>query len=105
MAKPNFGPNFIPQYFCGFYLDEMLYIVASYHCMQFQGKLMNQTCEKDKKKNSFRPHFGSFSPRLGSQNFFSWVITLLDVQNCCKLSLYAISKKTSEPNLRKWKEN
>ena len=28
----------------------MLYIVASYHCMQFQGKLMSQTWEIDKKK-------------------------------------------------------
>ena len=27
----------------------MLDIVASYHCMQFQGKLMNQTCENGKK--------------------------------------------------------
>ena len=26
----------------------MLHIVASYHCMQFQGKLMNQTWENGK---------------------------------------------------------
>ena len=28
----------------------MLEVVASYHCMEFQGKLMNQTWENDKKK-------------------------------------------------------
>ena len=30
-------------FFHGFYLYKMLQIVASYHCMQFQEKLMNQT--------------------------------------------------------------
>ena len=39
-----FGPNVVPKSFLrGFYLYWMLYIVASYHCMQFQVKLMNQT--------------------------------------------------------------
>ena len=55
--KPNFGPNFDqfgpnlgPQiFFRGFYLYQMLDIIANYHCMQFQGKLMNQTWENDKK--------------------------------------------------------
>ena len=28
----------------------MLYVVACYHCMQCQGKLMNQTTENGKKK-------------------------------------------------------
>ena len=44
--KPNFGPHFglfdpnlIPKKnFCEFYLYYMLYIVASYHCMQFHKK-------------------------------------------------------------------
>ena len=51
--KPNFGLNFDlfgakfgPQkYFHGFYPYYMLYIVVSYHCMQYQGKLMHQTGE------------------------------------------------------------
>ena len=33
--------------------------------------------------------------------FFSSVLSLLDLIHCCKLSLYAISRKTSEPHLRK----
>ena len=28
----------------------------------------------------------------------------VDVRNCCKLSLYAISRKAHEPNLRKWQK-
>ena len=45
------GPIFRPlgqkKIFDGFYLYLMLDIVASYHCMPFQGKLMNQTWEDD----------------------------------------------------------
>ena len=47
----------------------MLNIVASYHCIQFQGKLINQTLENGKKP-SFGPDFGPFAPNLGSKNFF-----------------------------------
>ena len=47
----------------------MLDIVASYHCMQIQGKLMNKTGKNDKKP-SFGPDFGTFRPNLGPQ-FFS----------------------------------
>ena len=39
-----FRPNLVPKiFFRGFNLNYMLYIAVSYHCMQFQGKLMNQT--------------------------------------------------------------
>ena len=45
--KTNFGPDFdthlVPKkYIRGFYLYWMLYIVTSYHRMQFQRKLTNQ---------------------------------------------------------------
>ena len=79
----------------------MLEFVESYHCMLFQGKLMNQTWENGKK-----PSCGlNFGPNLVPQNFFSLVLSLLDVRNCWKLSLYAISRKTNKPNLRKWEKN
>ena len=40
----TFGPNLgAPIFFRGFYLYQMLDINASYHCIQFQGKLMKQT--------------------------------------------------------------
>ena len=47
----------------------MLDIVASYDCMKFQGKLMNQTWENDKKPNS-GINFHSFGLNLGPKIFF-----------------------------------
>ena len=41
----------------------MLDIVTKNHFMQFQGKLMNQHWENDKKP-TFGPDFGSFGPNL-----------------------------------------
>ena len=69
--KPNFGPYFCLNLMCVcvcvcvcvcmcvwiLYLYQILDIVASYHCMQFQGKLMNQTKENWKKSN-FGSNFG-----------------------------------------------
>ena len=49
---------------------------------------MNQTW-----KNSAEPIFGhNFGRNLGP-NFLLWVLPLLDVTHCCKLSLYAIQTK------------
>ena len=42
-------------------------------------------------------------PNFSPSNFFLWVLPIL-VRNCCKLSLYAKSRKTNEPNVRKWGE-
>ena len=54
--RSNFGlflQNLISKiFFCGFYLYQMLYIVISYHCMQFQGKLVKQSWENHKKNAS-----------------------------------------------------
>ena len=69
--NPKFWPDFGPFcqklglqiFFQEFYLYYMLDIVASFHYMQFQGKLMNQTWENEKK--SFWPDFGPFCPNLG----------------------------------------
>ena len=47
----------------------MLHIVASYHCMQFQRKLMNWTWENDKKP-SFKPNFGPFGQNLDPKMLF-----------------------------------
>ena len=49
--------------FWGFYLHCMLYIVASYHSMQFQGELMDHIWENNKKP-SFGPNFGPFGPKF-----------------------------------------
>ena len=62
---------------------------------------MAQTRENDKKPN-FGPDFRLPDPNLGPQMLFSLVLPLLDVRHCCKLSLHAISRKTNDPNSRKW---
>ena len=43
-------------------------------------------------------------PILAPKRFQS-ILPELDVRHCYKLSLYAISKKTNEPSLRKWQKN
>ena len=42
--------------------------------------------------------------RIWALNFYSWVLHLLDVRHCCKLSLYTISRKTYGQNSRKWQK-
>ena len=70
----------------------MLHIVASYHCMQFQGKLMNQT--------SFGLDFGSFGPYWAARLFFKNLAS--PVTRCHgQLSSCTISKKSNDPIFRK----
>ena len=58
----------------------MLGIVPSYHCMQLQGKLINQTSENDKKPN-FGPDFGPLGSNSDCQFFFFliWLRQPLDI--------------------------
>ena len=58
----------------------MLDIVASYHCMQIQGILVNQTWENDK-KTSFGSDFGPFGPKLGPKSYFHefYLYYMLDI--------------------------
>ena len=67
--------------------------------MQFKGKLTNQL-----EKIAKNLILGLILAQIWSPKFFSRVIPLLGVTHCCKLSLYAISKKTKEANLRKWQK-
>ena len=50
-----------PNFFRGFYFYQQLYIVPSYHPMQVQGKLSNQTSENGKKSN-FGANFDPLDP-------------------------------------------
>ena len=68
-----------------------------YYLEQFKGKIMNQTLENDKKPN-FGLHFGP-NLVLIFFLFFFLILLLLDVIHCWKLLLYALSRKTNEPNL------
>ena len=65
---------------------------------------MNQTWENGEEPK-LGPDFDLFGPNLEPQVFFSWVIPRLYVKHCCKLSLYAISRKTQDPNSIKWRKN
>ena len=60
------------MFFCEFHFYEMLEIVASYHCMQFQAKLMIQTQENGGKPH-FVPDLGPLGPNSGCTIFFSKV--------------------------------
>ena len=92
--KLSFGPDFglfwpkfgSQNFFCGFYLYYMLYIVVSYHCIQFQGKLMNKTGENGKKP-SFWPDFDPFGPNSGC-NFFYFFYFFFLPKICLRQSLY-----------------
>ena len=66
---------------------------------------MNQTWENSKALN-LRPDFGRFGPSLPPPKIFSWVLALVDVRHCHKISSYAIlRRKTYNPNSRKWHKN
>ena len=80
----------------------MLYTVANYHCTRLQGKLITRIWENGRKP-SFRPDFAPFGPKcdLLKKNFrgfyLYWILYVV-------ASLSAISRKTNEPNLRKWQK-
>ena len=37
-------------------------------------------------KPNFGPNFGLFWPKFGRKKFFSWVLPLIYIRHCCKLS-------------------
>ena len=72
--------------------------------MHFKEKLINQTWEYGEKPNFWLGVLPVWS-KLQPPNFLWWVLSLLDVKHCCKLSSYAISRKMYDPNWRKWQKN
>ena len=50
-----------------------------------------------KKPLNFRPDLNLFWPKFGPKKVFLWVLPLLEVKHCYKLSLYAISRETNKP--------
>ena len=53
----------------GWGFDITQYLMYLIYCMKFQGTLMNQNWENDKKP-SFGTDFGPFGPNLDSKTFF-----------------------------------
>ena len=94
--KPrNFGPDFsLQNFFLGFACTRW----KSYHHTQFYEKILTQTPENGEKTH-FRPDLSPLGPNSGHQFFCTkWKV----VSHRSKLLSYAIWRKTSEPNLRKW---
>ena len=81
----------------------MLDSVASYHCIQIQGKLISQT-GKNCKKTSFGPDFGLFGPNSGCQFFFSKNLAPSLTRCHGQLSSCTISEKTNDPILSKFSD-
>ena len=78
----------------------MLDIVASYHCMQFQGKLMIQT-QEDGKKPYLGPDLARWA-RIWAANFFFFKNLALSVTRYHgQLSSCTKSEKSNDPFLRK----
>ena len=75
--KTSFGTDFDPfdlnlgpqNFFYGFYRNCLLDIIESYHCVQFQEKLINQTGENGWKP-SFGPQFWPVLTQILSRNNF-----------------------------------
>ena len=64
----------------------------------------NEPNMKKWQNNSFWSQFWPVLTQICSQKFFLRVLPLLDVKHCCKLSMYAISRKTNKSNLKIWQQ-
>ena len=81
----------------------MLDIVASYHCMQFQGKLIIQS-QEDGEKPHFGSNLGPSGPNSGHILFFFFFfqnLVSLITRYHGQLSSCTISGKINDPILRK----
>ena len=92
LDSPSPSPNFL----------WILPLLVSRHCSKtiilcnFLKETHKPNLKKWHKKSNFWSDFGQ---HLGPQFFFR-VLPLIDFRHCCKLSLYAIPRKTNERNLR-----
>ena len=102
--QPHFGlfsKNLGPQnYFCEFYLYYNLEVVPIYHHVQFKGELINQTWENG--KNLVSSPVLVWLTQIWTFKMFFVGLPLVDLRYCCKLSLHALSRRTSKLILRKW---
>ena len=91
------NPNFGSQIFFSWVLP-LLVSCSKLSSYTIYGKTNEPNLRKWQKTYSW----AKFWPKFGLPIFFPWILPLLGVINCCKLSLYAISRKNNDPNSRKW---
>ena len=78
-------------------------LLVAIHCSKLSSyTIYRKTNKANWKKWQKKNTLGPILAQTWVSNFFSWVLPLPDVRDCCKLSIYAISRKSNEPNLRKW---
>ena len=103
--KTKFGPNFDANLGPKFFFSWILPLLHVRHFCKLPfyaiSKKTNERNFRKWQKNLVSGPILTPWPKFGTQNFFSWILLLLHVRHCCKLSFYATSRKPNEPNLRK----
>ena len=66
-----------------------------------KNKQVSLDARRQNRKDHFGPDLGLLGPNLGHKTFLE-VSAIVDVKHCPKLQAFAISRKTSDVNLRKW---
>ena len=106
--QPDFGlfwPILVPQFFFSWALP----LLEVLHCYKLSLYVISRKTKLEKMaKNLVWSLILAPLAQFGPPNFFlggGWILVLLDNRHYCKLSLYAISWKTKEPNLRKGQKN
>ena len=88
--------------------SQILFLLNVMHCYKLSFYvILRKTTEphlRKWKKTQCRARFWSLWLKFGRKKLFSQILSLLDVRHCCKLSQHTISRKTNEPNLRKWQK-
>ena len=96
--------NFGPQIFFSWALP----LLEVLHCYKLSLYVISRKTKLEKMaKNLVWSLILAPLAQFGPPEFFFWggILVLLDNRHYCKLSLYAISWKTKEPNLRKGQKN
>ena len=101
----TFWPMFGPPKFCLW----ILLLLDVIHCCKLSLYAISRKTDETNlikcQKTYFRTRFWSLWSKFSPLNYFLQILSLQDVKHCGKLSLYAISRKTNEPNLRTWQKN
>ena len=74
----------------------MLDTVASYYCLKFQRKLLNQTWQNGE-NSSFGTNLDPFGPNLGPKSFFHRLYFYYMLEIVESYHSFAVSRKTNEP--------